>query len=114
MTSKPEPADADLVAAHDLALAALREITPAHTIGDPTWEPLSFGWLPAYMPNFPAWVSGHATFGAAHAAIMRNWFNTDEVTFTITPSFAPGVSRRKSPTSWSSGACCRAGCWTRS
>lgn len=32
MTSKPE-ADARLVEAHDLALAALREITPASTIG---------------------------------------------------------------------------------
>ncbi|MCT1479331.1 DUF3027 domain-containing protein, partial [Microbacterium sp. p3-SID336] len=32
MTSKPEP-DARLVEAHDLALAALREITPASTIG---------------------------------------------------------------------------------
>lgn len=34
MTSKPEPAaDERLLAAHDLALAALREITPADTIG---------------------------------------------------------------------------------
>jgi hypothetical protein len=35
MTSKPEPVDAELLAAHDLALAALHEITPAHTVGRP-------------------------------------------------------------------------------
>lgn len=35
MTSKPEPVDGELIAAHDLALAALREITPAETIGEP-------------------------------------------------------------------------------
>jgi len=36
MTSKPEPvADERLLHAHDLALAALREITPADTIGPP-------------------------------------------------------------------------------
>lgn len=63
------------------------------TIGDPAWEPLSFGWLPAYMPNFPAWVSGHATFGATHAAILRNWFNTDNMTFTVTSDDTPGVYR---------------------
>ena len=34
MTSKPEP-DPRLLEAHDLALAALREITPADTIGEP-------------------------------------------------------------------------------
>lgn len=35
MTSTPEPADERLLAAHDLARAALTEITPAATIGDP-------------------------------------------------------------------------------
>lgn len=34
MTSTPE-ADARLIAAHDLAIAALHEITPAHTVGKP-------------------------------------------------------------------------------
>lgn len=42
-------------------------------------------WLPLldFTPPFPAYTSGHATFGAAHAAIMRNYFGTDEMTFTI-------------------------------
>ncbi len=33
MTSMPDAADARLLDAHDLALAALHEITPAHTVG---------------------------------------------------------------------------------
>lgn len=42
-------------------------------------------WLPLldFTPPFPAYTSGHATFGAAHAAIMRNYFGTDNVTFTV-------------------------------
>ncbi|MCC6319904.1 MAG: phosphatase PAP2 family protein [Phycisphaerales bacterium] len=41
-------------------------------------------WLPLleFSPPFPAYTSGHATFGAAHAAIMRNFFGTDNITFT--------------------------------
>lgn len=35
MNSTPEPADARLLEAHDLALAALAEITPASTVGSP-------------------------------------------------------------------------------
>lgn len=34
MTSTPEPADERLLSAHDLARAALAEITPAATVGD--------------------------------------------------------------------------------
>ncbi|MEI2580651.1 vanadium-dependent haloperoxidase [Scytonema sp. PRP1] len=55
------------------------------TIADPTWQPLS----PRpdgtrFSPAFPAYVSGHATFGAVHAGILRNFFGTDNVTFTLT------------------------------
>ncbi|MFG6504381.1 DUF3027 domain-containing protein [Microbacterium sp. P05] len=35
MTSKPESADPELLAAHDLAIAALCEVTPPQTIGEP-------------------------------------------------------------------------------
>jgi hypothetical protein len=48
------------------------------TIADPTWEPeLDF------TPPFPAYTSGHATFGAAHAAALAAFFGTDSMTFTI-------------------------------
>lgn len=64
------------------------------TVGDPDWVPLADDPLvPIYTPPFPAWVSGHATFGAVHAAIMRNFFHTDEITFTITSDDTPGVFR---------------------
>ncbi len=50
---------------------------------DRNWQPLSV--TPQgqrFSPPFPAYVSGHATFGAAHSGIMRNYFGTDNVTFT--------------------------------
>lgn len=51
----------------------------ARTVADPNWEPLN-----PFTPPFPAYVSGHATFGAVHAAVMAGYFGTDQVTFTIT------------------------------
>ncbi len=51
----------------------------AATTADPTWLPLN-----SFTPPFPAYISGHATFGAAHAAVMAGYFGTDNVTFTIT------------------------------
>jgi len=55
------------------------------TVADPTWRPLSPN--PdgtRFSPPFPAYISGHATFGAIHAGILRNFFGTDNVTFTAT------------------------------
>lgn len=55
------------------------------TISDPSWEPLNHvdppGPLPAdpFTPPFPAYISGHATFGAAHAAIMRSFFGDSDL-----------------------------------
>lgn len=48
------------------------------TAGDPSWLPLN-----AFSPPFPAYVSGHATFGAAHAGVMAEFFGTDDITFTV-------------------------------
>lgn len=48
------------------------------TEADPEWLPLL-----EFSPPFPAYTSGHATFGAAHAAVMREFFGTDEITFTV-------------------------------
>lgn len=67
------------------------------TNADPAWEPLSV--LPngqRFSPCFPAYTSGHATFGGAWAAVMRLFFGTDNIAFTGTtddPS-AAGVTRR--------------------
>lgn len=48
------------------------------TTPDPAWLPLN-----DFTPPFPAYVSGHATFGAVHAAVLRRFFGTDFITFTI-------------------------------
>jgi hypothetical protein len=45
---------------------------------DPTWEPLN-----TFTPPFPSYISGHATFSAAAAAVMSEFFGTDNVTFTV-------------------------------
>lgn len=54
------------------------------TVADPDWQPLSPGYGGGrFTPPFPAYVSGHATFGATHAGVLRNFFETDNVTFTL-------------------------------
>lgn len=59
-------------------------IRAAHTDENPATV-RERGWLPLldFSPPFPAYTSGHATFGAVHAAIMRNFFGTDNITFTV-------------------------------
>jgi hypothetical protein len=64
------------------------------TVADPDWVPLSHDPdVNGFTPPFPAWISGHATFGAVHAAILRGYYGTDEKTFTITSDDTPGVYR---------------------
>ncbi|MCB2409232.1 vanadium-dependent haloperoxidase [Hymenobacter lucidus] len=55
------------------------------TAADPAWQPLSAMINGTrFSPNFPAYVSGHACFGAAHAAAMQAFFGTDTIPFTAT------------------------------
>ncbi|MBK8230169.1 MAG: phosphatase PAP2 family protein [Candidatus Eisenbacteria bacterium] len=71
------------------------------TPGESNWVPLNTG-----SPPFPAYVSGHATFGAAHAAVMSRYFGTDDVSFTCStddPKLEPGITTR-SFTSFSQAA----------
>ncbi len=49
-----------------------------NTTVDPNWSPLL-----GYTPPFPAYPSGHAAFGAVHATILKNFFGTDNISFTI-------------------------------
>lgn len=49
------------------------------TEADPAWEPLN-----DFSPPFPAYTSGHATFGAVHASLMATFFGTDNIQFEIT------------------------------
>jgi hypothetical protein len=66
------------------------------TTRDPSWQPLSQDRSGNHFsPPFPAYISGHATFGAAHSAVMRVFFGTDNVSFTATTEDpkASGVTR---------------------
>jgi hypothetical protein len=67
------------------------------TTPDATWAPLSVlqnG--QRFSPCFPAYTSGHATFGGAWAAVMRLFFGTDNISFTGTTDDpnAAGVTRQ--------------------
>lgn len=68
----------------------------AATIADPGWIPLGAPDIvgpPGFTPPFPAYGSGHATFGAATFKTLENFFGTDSVTFTIGSDELPGVFR---------------------
>ncbi len=59
------------------------------TAGDATWTP--FGAQASNprdgetnsTPNFPAYVSGHAAFGAATFKTLKNFFSTDNIAFSF-------------------------------
>ena len=67
------------------------------TVGDTDWQPLGAprsnpavpagfpDWSPArnFTPNFPAYPSGHATFGAAAFGVVRGFYGTDNVPFSF-------------------------------
>lgn len=87
-----------------------------NTTADPTWEPLNhvdpdgMGPLSAdpFTPPFPAYISGHGTFGAAHAAVMRSFFGSSDViqggslTIGTDDPYVAGLTRAF--TSWESMA----------
>jgi hypothetical protein len=69
----------------------------AATTGDPTFSPLgapaSNTSHPNFTPPFPAYPSGHATFGGAIFQVMRNFFHTDSIPFTFVSDEFNGVTR---------------------
>ncbi|WP_433795103.1 vanadium-dependent haloperoxidase [Actinoplanes sp. CA-252034] len=68
----------------------------AATTADAAWKPLSADRNGVnFSPAFPAWISGHATFGGAWAKTMERYFGTDNVTFTggTDDPHAVGVTR---------------------
>ncbi len=81
------------------------------TTPDPDWQPLSAMTSGTrFSPNFPAYVSGHSTFGAAHAAAMKTFYHTDNIAFTATTEDphaardANGIRRTRSFTSFTQAA----------
>ena len=59
----------------------------AATVADQSWTPL------LTTPAFSTYTSGHSTFSAAAAAILKGFFGTDQVHFVL-PSEAAGVASR--------------------
>ena len=66
------------------------------TAGDPAYTP--FGAQasnllgPNFTPPFPAYPSGHATFGGAVFQILRHFYGTDNIAFTFTSDELDGVT----------------------
>lgn len=57
------------------------------TVGDPAFSPLGAPATnlqgPNFTPPFPAYPSGHATFGGAVFQTLRNFYGTDRIRFTF-------------------------------
>lgn len=70
-----------------------------HTEGDPLWLPLG---APAtngagdgvnFTPPFPAYCSGHATFGAAALHTVECFYGTSKIPFSFTSDEFNGINR---------------------
>jgi hypothetical protein len=68
--------------------------------GDPNWTPLGAprdnGSGTNFTPPFPAYVSGHATFGGALFQMMADFYGTDNIPFTIGSDEFNGVTTDQS------------------
>jgi membrane-associated phospholipid phosphatase len=74
---------------HDLArpVTAIREADIVTEGGDPNFTPLgapsSNTAGPNFTPPFPAYPSGHSTFGGVTFQVLRNFYKTDAISFTF-------------------------------
>jgi hypothetical protein len=68
----------------------------AGTVGDTTYRPLgapaSNALGPNFTPPFPAYPSGHATFGGALFQTLRRFWGTDDIEFTFVSDELNGVT----------------------
>lgn len=66
------------------------------TVGDPTFTPLGAPASnltgPNFTPPFPAYTSGHATFGGAVFQVLRRFYGTDDIAFTFVSDEYNGVT----------------------
>ncbi|GAA2401565.1 hypothetical protein GCM10010420_30550 [Streptomyces glaucosporus] len=75
------------------------------TLQDSSWRPLSKDQNGnRFSPSFPAYVSGHATFGGAWAKAVEQWFRTDQVTFTAGTEDFSALNTTRTFTSFSAAA----------
>ena len=54
---------------------------------DAAWTPL------LATPPFPEYTSGHSTFSGAAERVLKSFFGTDDITFTVDSDGTPGVFR---------------------
>lgn len=68
-------------------VTAIREAGAARVVADPTFVPLGAPASnlagPNFTPPFPAYPSGHATFGGTLFQVLRAFFGTDRIVFTF-------------------------------
>ncbi|HUN82474.1 MAG TPA: vanadium-dependent haloperoxidase [Phycisphaerae bacterium] len=66
------------------------------TIGDPNFTPMGAPASnltgPNFTPPFPSYPSGHAGFGGAVFETLRNFFGTDDISFTFVSDELNGVT----------------------
>lgn len=69
------------------------------TLGEAGWSPLGAPYTNAppgstnFTPPFPAYTSGHATFGAATFQMLSNFYGRDDITFTVVSDEFNGHNR---------------------
>jgi vanadium-dependent haloperoxidase-like protein len=68
------------------------------TTGDPNFAPLgapasNTNGSPNFTPPFPSYTAGHPTFGSALFQILRRFYRTDEIAFTIISDEFNGITR---------------------
>jgi PAP2 superfamily/Vanadium chloroperoxidase N-terminal domain len=68
-----------------------------NTVGDPNFIPLGSPASntngPNFTPPFPAYTSGHATFGSALFQALRRFYRTDAISFSFISDEFNGVTR---------------------
>lgn len=68
------------------------------TEGDPGWTPLgapasNLPGAPNFTPPFPAYPSGHAVLGSAAFQVLRRFYGTDRIAFTLVSDELNGITR---------------------
>jgi hypothetical protein len=66
------------------------------TQADPAWEPFGApggGVVTNFTPPFPAYISGHATFGGAVFQVLADFYGRDRFHFVVKSDELPGVTR---------------------
>jgi hypothetical protein len=79
----------DVIAFYDAKYAYhfWRPVTAIRAVGTPDWTPL------LTTPLDPSYPGAHAVISASAAAVLRQFFGTDRLDFSLGSSGTPGVTR---------------------